>query len=56
MAYEPLGYEMRAPGSKSPEYKEGHAAIVEAAGKASAEELVGQCSRMIGADVADNRD
>ena len=48
-------YEMHAPGSDSPEYKEAHATMVGAAGKLTHEELVGQCRRMIGADVADNR-
>ena len=48
-------YEMRAADSATPEYKEAYAATLEIAGKASAEELVGQCRLTIGADVADNR-
>jgi hypothetical protein len=45
-------YEMRVEGSDTPEYKAAYAEAVEAAGKASREELAGQCSRMIGAEVA----
>lgn len=45
-------YEMRVPGSDTPAYKEASAATFEAAGKASKEELAGQCSRMIGAEAA----
>ena len=47
--------EMRAPGSATPEYKEAYAAMLGAAGKAGAEELVSQCRRTIGADGAENR-
>ena len=48
-------YEMHAPGGDTPEYKEAQAMMVEAAGKSTREELAAKCMRMIGADVADNR-
>ena len=41
-------YEMRAPGSDTPDYKKAHAETVDALGKSSAEELVEQCGRWIG--------
>jgi hypothetical protein len=45
-------YAMRVKGSDTPEYKAAYAEAIEAAGKASKEELAGQCSRMIGAETA----
>jgi hypothetical protein len=42
-------YEVRVEGSDTPAYKEAFMATMEAAGKATAEQLVGECRQVIGA-------